>query len=128
MNTCIFTGRLTADVELKTTTNGVSVCSFTLAVKRPRQKDKTDFINFVAWRNTAEYIAKYFRKGNKMACKGALTARKYEDANGKNRTIFEVEVDEVEFCESKQDTAMGNAGIATGVNFEEVAPDDNLPF
>lgn len=102
MNTIALTGRLTSDVDLKQTPNGVSVCSFTLAVDRPGVKDTTDFINLVAWRNTAEFICKYFGKGQKMAVTGMLTSRKFQDKNGKNHVAFEVVVDRAEFCESKK--------------------------
>lgn len=84
MNSICLTGRLTDDVELKQTPSGVSVCSFTLAVKRPNVKDTTDFINCVAWRGTAEFISRYFGKGNKIEVNGVLTSRKYEDKNKKN--------------------------------------------
>lgn len=105
MNSINLIGRLTADVELKTTQSGISVCSFSIAVDRPNVKDTTDFINCVAWRSTAEFISKYFRKGNRIAVTGILTSRTYQDQNGKNRTAFEVVIDRAEFCESKQDAS-----------------------
>lgn len=126
MNTVSITGRLTADIELKATQSGVSVCSFTVAVKRPNIKDTTDFINCVAWRSTAEFISKYFRKGNKIAVTGILTSRTYQDQNGKNRTAFEVVIDRAEFCESKQDEKQEKKPDTP--NFEEVGDDDTLPF
>lgn len=101
MNNICLMGRLSADVELKQTQSGVSVCSFTLAVNRPNVKDTTDWINCVAWRGTAEFITRYFRKGNMIAITGVLTSRKHQDNNGNNRTAFEVVVDRAEFCESK---------------------------
>ena len=101
MNSIQLIGRLTADVELKQTPGGVSVCQFNLAVDRPRVKDTTDFIPCVAWRNTAEFICKYFRKGNKIALNGVLTTRKWQDQNGNNRVAYEVLAENVEFCESK---------------------------
>ena len=101
MNSIQLIGRLTADVELKQTTSGISVCQFNLAVDRPRVKDTTDFIPCVAWRNTAEFICKYFRKGNKIALNGVLTTRKWQDQNGNNRVAYEVLAENVEFCESK---------------------------
>ena len=76
MNSIQLIGRLTADVELKQTQSGVSVCQFNIAVDRPKVRDTTDFIPCVAWRNTAEFICKYFRKGNKIALNGVLTTRK----------------------------------------------------
>lgn len=124
MNSICLTGRLSADVELKQTQSGVSVCSFTLAVNRPNVKDTTDWINCVAWRGTAEFITRYFRKGNMIAITGVLTSRKYQDNNGNNRTAFEVVVDRAEFCESK-----GNDAIAQPTpDLEEMQKDDDLPF
>lgn len=126
MNKGQYTGRLTADPELKQTQGGVSVCSFTLAVKRPRVKDKTDFINFVAWRGTAEFIYRYFKKGDAMEVSGALTSRKYQDQSGNNRVAFEVECDDVSFC-----LTSGKADAAdqpqVEPHFEEIS-DGHLPF
>lgn len=124
MNSVNIIGRLTSDVELKQTTNGVSVCSFTLAVDRPNVKDTTDFINFVAWRQTAEFITRYFKKGNKIAVSGVLTSRKFQDQNGKNHVAFEVVVDRAEFCESKQ----SQNTEAEQPKFEDVDTESDLPF
>lgn len=107
MNHGSYVGRLTADPELKQTQNRIGVCSFTLAIDRPGTRDKTDFINFVAWRQTAEFICKYFRKGQKIALTGYLTSRQYEDKNGNQRTAFEVVVDRAEFVESRQKAKAG---------------------
>ena len=125
MNNINLIGRLTADVELKQTTSGLSVCQFTLAVDRPKVKDTTDFINCVAWRNTAEFISKYFKKGNKMALNGVLTTRKWQDKDGNNRVAYEVVVDNVEFCESKNETKTATSTP----NFEQInVEEDGLPF
>ena len=129
MNTVALTGRLTADIELKTTPSGVSVCTFSIAVKRPRVKDTTDFINCVAWRNTAEFMSQYFHKGDKVEITGMLTSRSFTDQSGNKRTAFEVVVDTAEFAESKV-----NAKNATTTppmpesDFAEVANDEDLPF
>lgn len=130
MNTIALMGRLTADTELKQTQNGISVCSFTLAVKRPNSKDTTDFINCVAWRNTAEFICSYFRKGNMIALNGILTSRKFQDQNGKNHVAFEVLVDRAEFCESKKkdDATPSTAEDNTEPTFDELSPYDDVPF
>lgn len=135
MNSINLIGRLTADVELKTTQSGVPVCSFTIAVKRPNVKDTTDFINCVAWRSTAEFISKYFSKGKLIALTGILTGRSYEDQNGKKRTAYEVVVERAEFCDSKADaknaTTTNDEKTATttnDANFEEIADGDDLPF
>lgn len=128
MNCICLMGRLSADVELKQTQSGVSVCSFTLAVNRPNVKDTTDWINCVAWRGTAEFITRYFRKGNMIAITGVLTSRKYQDNNGNKRTAFEVVVDRAEFCESKgNDTTAPNTEQPTP-DLEELSKDDDLPF
>lgn len=95
MNSINLVGRLTADPELKTTNSGKSVCSFTLAVSRPRVKDTTDFINVVAWNQSAEYLANYGHKGSLVAVTGVLTSRKYDDKDGNHRTAFEVVCDSV---------------------------------
>ena len=101
MNSIHLIGRLTADPEKRTTQNGVTVTSFTLAVDRPHVKNTTDFINCVAWRQTGEFVAEYFTKGRKMGVSGILTTRQYEDRNGNKRTATEVTVDQVDFCDSK---------------------------
>ena len=124
MNVISLIGRLTSDVELKQTQSGLSVCSFTVAVDRPKVKDTTDFIPCVAWRNTAEFVTKYFSKGNRIALSGVLTSRKYQDQNGANRTAFEVVVDNVEFVESKQNPI----DIKKELEFEELPDDKDLPF
>lgn len=125
MNNCNFTGRITADLELKTTQNGTSVCSFTLAVKRPRVKDTTDFINITAFKQTAEYISKYARKGTLIEVSGVLTSRKWEDKNGNKRTTFEVLVSEASILESKKDKS--SVDIEAG-DFEEIGTESDLPF
>ena len=125
MNNCNFTGRITADLELKTTQNGTSVCSFTLAVKRPRVKDTTDFINITAFKQTAEYISKYARKGTLIEVSGVLTSRKWEDKNGNKRTAYEVLVNEASILESKKDKS--SADIEAG-DFEEIGTEADLPF
>ncbi len=108
MNSICLMGRLTADPELKTTQSGVSVCSFTLAVDRGYASKggerQADFIPCVAWRQTAEFITRYFRKGQRMAVNGTLQTRKYTDREGETRTAYEVTVDAAFFCESKKTT------------------------
>lgn len=126
-------GRLTADPELKQTQSGTNVTSFTLAIDRPGTRDKTDFINFVAWRQTAEFICKYFRKGHKIALTGYLTSRQYEDKNGNKRTSFEVVVDRAEFAESKKSSDGWNVSAELPAyqnpqGFEEIPDEDDLPF
>lgn len=140
-NNITITGRLTNAPELKTTPNGVSVCSFTLAVKRPHTKDTTDFIPCQVWRQGAEYLSKYGAKGNMVAATGALTTRKWQDKDGNNRINYEVVCDSVELLESRASgeannntTASTNAPQNAPYNpyekpeFEEIADDEELPF
>lgn len=101
MNIVILTGRLTADPELKATPNGVSVCSFNLAVDRPTKDDSADFPSIVAWRETAEFASKYLNKGSKVVIRGEVRTRNYEDKDGKNRKVTEIQADRIEFADSK---------------------------
>ena len=105
LNVVAIQGRLTHDPELKTTPNGVNVCSFRIAVDRSftRQGEerKADFIDIVAWRQQAEFVSKYFQKGSLIAIEGSLQTRQYQDKNGNNRTATEVLAAEVGFCGSK---------------------------
>lgn len=131
MNSINLTGRLTADVELKQTSNGIPVCAFRLAVKRPNSKDETDFINCKAWRSSAEFVAKYFGKGSMIAVTGYLTSRSYEDKNGNKRTEYEVICDRCEFCGDKGSNATEQAQeteAAPAPKFEEIGNGDDLPF
>lgn len=113
MNQCVFMGRLTADPELRHTTAGVMVCSFALAVERDytdsNGKRQADFVNFQAWRGTAEFICKYFAKGNLIAVVGSLQTRKYEDKQGNARTAYEVVVDTVSFTGDRREDAPRSA-------------------
>ena len=120
MNRIDLIGRLTADPEKRTTQNGVTVTSFTLAVDRPHVKNTTDFINCVAWRQTGEFVAEYFTKGRKMGVSGILTTRQYEDRNGNKRTAFEVVTDQVDFCDSRSKPAEDFPVVET--------EDGDLPF
>lgn len=131
LNKVILQGRLTADPELKSTNNGVSVCSFTLAVDRSYQRGEkqTDFINCVAWRNTAEFISKYFAKGRMMIACGELQVRKYTAQDGQNRYAVEVVVNDVNFGgdKEKQDR-QAETYAEPGEGFEEIVSDEELPF
>lgn len=104
MNSISIIGRLTADPELRKTQSGIPVASFTLAVDRPRVKETTDFFNCVAWRQTGEFVARYFTKGRKMGVTGSMQSRRYEDKEGNKRTVWELVVDHVDFCDSKKNT------------------------
>lgn len=136
LNKVILGGRLTSDVELKQTQSGVSVCSFAIAVNRKYGKDgeqKADFHDCVAWRGTAEFISKYFRKGSSICIVGALETRIWTDKDGNKRKAVEVNVDEAYFVDSKADEQGGSNYIPdaykpTEANFEDVDEDDPLPF
>lgn len=102
MNNIIIKGRLTKDPELRNTQSGTSVCTVNVAVDRPYSKDKeTDFFTVVLWRQTAEFVSKYFSKGQEILVQGEMQSRKYEDKEGNNRIAWEIKADRVEFCGSK---------------------------
>lgn len=142
LNKVILGGRLTSDVELKQTQSGVSVCTFSVAVNRKYSKDgaqDTDFINCTAWRNTAEFIAKYFKKGSSICITGSIQVRSWEDTNGNKRYATDVVADEAMFVDSKNDAQGTIASAPTNyipdaykssqtTNFEAVESGDNLPF
>jgi single-strand DNA-binding protein len=132
MNTINLIGRCTNIPELKTTNNGVSVTSFTLAVDRtytPKGQEKqTDFIPCVAWRSTAEFISKHFRKGQRIAVKGELQSRQYTANDGSQRKVLEVIVDGAFFCENKGEPSIETAAAMNNNQFEEVISDEDLPF
>ena len=149
LNKVILIGNLTADPELKQTPNGVSVASFSIAVQRrfanrnDAQAQTADFINIVAWRQSAEFICRYFKKGRPICIVGSIQSRSWQDAQGNKRYATEVVVDEASFVDSKPD---GNSGAgqsqyvpdsygapsfesgASALKFEEAGDDDNLPF
>ena len=135
-NLVVLTGRLTADPELKTTTNGIPVTTFSIAVNRnyrAGEEQQTDCINTVAWRQRAEFITKYFKKGSLIGIEGSIQTRRYQDKNGNNRTIFEVVVNNAQFVESKRDGAATNEPAsysnADASDFAEIGGmDDDLPF
>lgn len=106
-NKVILGGRLTADPELKTTTTGTPVTSFSVAVNRKYtpegQQPQADFINVVAWRQQAEFVSRYFRKGSSICVVGSLQTRSYTDRDGQKRTVTEVVADEVNFVDSKSE-------------------------
>lgn len=135
LNTVILHGRFVEKPELKTTQNGKSVTSFSLAVPRDYKKDGqeiTDFLTCVAWGATAEFAAKYFGKGSAAIVRGSIETRKYEDKNGNKRTATEIKVDNLYFGESKKKDTDGNsdAGGAPEAfrDVPDVEVDDDLPF
>ncbi|WP_099203779.1 single-stranded DNA-binding protein [Scatolibacter rhodanostii] len=148
LNVAVIMGRLVADPELRHTPNDVAVTTFTLAVDRSFSKAGTerqaDFIDVVAWRNTAEFVCKYFQKGRMMAVNGSIQTRTYTDKDGNKRKAFEIVASDVNFADSKRDSAGGSdfapkttpafsepaSAYSSGSNedFEEIQGDDDLPF
>ncbi len=129
MNNICITGRLTSAPEIKKTTSGVSVCSVSIAVDRDYKvngEKATDFIPCIFWRGTAEFVGKYFSKGDMIAVVGSLESRKYKDKDGNNRTVWEVKADKVNFCGSKKEVSQENTQTFEDVS-EEIS-DDTLPF
>jgi single-strand DNA-binding protein len=153
-NKVILIGNLTADPELKQTPNGISVCRFTLAVNRrfvsrnnsgDQNQQTADFITVVAWKQSAEFVVKYFRKGRPILVCGQIQSRSWTDQNGQKHYATEVVADEVTFVENKGDgasqggnaqytpdayatPAYNNQGDNAHGGFEEIQNDDNLPF
>lgn len=125
MNKAILIGRLTNDITLKTTANGVQVCSFTLAVDRRFKNQsgerETDFIQCVAWRKTAEFIANFFGKGSRIAVCGAIQTRTWDDEQGTRHYVTEVIIDEAYFCDSKKAVSEATA-TAKDIGQEAVDP------
>ena len=148
LNVVALLGRLTADPELRQTPQGVSVTTFTLAVNRSYVKQgeqrQADFIDIVAWRGTAEFICKYFKKGQMMAVNGSIQTRTYQDKNGNNRKAFEILADNVYFADSKgsaggsfgEDSSRGTFPTTEPVSysagdesdFAVIDDDEDLPF
>ena len=149
LNKVVLAGRMTADPELKQTPSGVSVLSFTIAVNRSyvsknsdQGERQADFINVVAWRNTAEFISKYFRKGSAICVSGSIQTRSWQDQQGQRRYATEVVADEAMFVDSRNEGGAGGSytpdaygaapsfstPAAAAPNFEELKADDDLPF
>ena len=128
INKVIMTGRLTADPELRKTQDGVSVTAFSLAINK--SKDKAEFFNFVAWRATAEFICKYFHKGDGMEVVGKLTYRTVEK-DGVKRTFYEIICEDVGFAVGGRKEPKNEAPqftTADTTHFEELADDEGLPW
>ncbi len=157
LNIAVLMGRLVADPELRHTPNDIAVTSFTIAVERSYVKAgaerQADFIDIVAWRSTAEFVCKYFRKGQMIAVQGSIQTRSYTDSQGVKRKAFEIVADNVHFADSKRDNNPGGSTSFNNYNnygeqsrqespaapapaytsgntgdFEEIITDDDLPF
>lgn len=128
LNKVILGGRVSSDVELKQTVGGVSVCSFSLAVNRRPARDGTagaDFFNVVAWRQTAEFVSKYFSKGSAICVIGSLQKRFWNDQRGVKHTETDIIADEVYFVDGK--AAPGDVSFSAP-RFESISADDDVPF
>ena len=138
LNSVCLMGRLTADPELKSTQLGVSVCNFRIAVDRtytPKGQEKqTNFINIITWRSTAEFVSRYFRKGQLVAVQGSIQTSQYTDRDGNKRTTFDVVADNVFFAEKKAESGETKQGAGYDHSpdiqgdFEEIISPDELPF
>ena len=143
LNVVVLSGRLTQDPELKTTPNGISVCSFSIAVERrfkSGEERQSDFINIVTWRSSAEFVSKYLKKGQMIAIRGSIQTRRYQDKDGNNRTAFEVVADDVQFADFARregDSAPAAAPAATPASYSNASAgdftsiddvDEDLPF
>lgn len=137
MNKVVLMGRLTADPELRQTQSGVSVCRFTVAVDRPfadkaTGKREADFISCIAWRQTAEFVSRYFNKGKMIALEGSLRTGSYTDKNHSDVTHYTTDViaDKVEFCGDKSQQNQQTAAQVYGdlSDFEEVLSEGDVPF
>ncbi len=145
LNCAAIMGRLTADPELKKTATGTSVISFTVAVDRNFVKQgeerQADFIDVVAWRQTAEFVSKYFHRGSMIAVNGSIQTRNWEDKNGNKRKSTEIIADNVSFCGSRNETGTGapvgapvfnepapSYSTADEGDFREIPDEDDLPF
>lgn len=143
INSVVLMGRLTFDPELRTTPSGVSVVQFQVAVDRNFQRQgeerKTDFIDVTAWRQTAEFISRYFRKGSMIAVEGSIQTDNFTDNSGNKRKSVRVVANNVSFCGSKAESAVNtnpaysqpapSYASADNSDFEEIVDDDeDLPF
>lgn len=133
LNQVVLMGRLTRDPELRRTGSGVPVASFSLAVERDRKSENSpsvDFIDCVAWRNTAEFLSKYFSKGRMAVVSGRLQVRSWQDAETRTRKSVEVAVDTVYFGDSKKEkSGVDVPGPAVGPSaYALLEDDDELPF
>lgn len=135
INCVVLMGRITRPLELKKTQNGKSVVQFSIAVDRKYQKQGeeriTDFFNLVAWGSTAEFITKWFDKGDMIAVTGEIQSRNYEDKNGNKHTAVEILVDTVSFCGSKTENTQKNNASQALLTPSNIGVDedlDDLPF
>ena len=131
MNTVQIIGRLTADPELRHTQSGTACTRLNVAVDRrvkQGEEKQTDFITVVAWQQRAEFICKYFSKGQRIALTGSIRTGNYTDKDGNKRNTFEVWAENVEFCDSKNSQKTDTKSIEVENTFEQMPDDKDLPF
>ena len=133
MNVIVLTGHIASDVELKSTKNGIFVCRFRLAVNRPGAKGKTDFFDVSCWRQTAQFVSQYFKKGKRIEVEGTLTTREWIDKEERRHTAYEIQAKEVCFGEkadSDKNSPPLQEPVAEAEPLEELSPEDDiaLPF
>lgn len=129
MNKMIIKGRMARDPELKTTNSGKSVCNFSVAVNRNFDRELVDFFECIAWNKKAEFICKHFIKGKEILIDGKMRSRRYTDKNGNNRIVWELMVDEVDFCGNKNqnNNNVQNDNTET-ISADEIDDIDDIPF
>ena len=132
LNVVAIMGRLAADPQMRQTQAGKSVCSFRIACDRGRKdangQNQTDWLDVVAWDNTAIFVEKYFPKGSMIAVTGRLQSRNYQDKNGNNRTAIEIVANQVSFCgEKKQDAKSFRPANENALNFAQGGNDEFVP-
>ena len=137
LNHIVLMGRMVKDPELKQTQSGVSVCNFTIAVDRDYKNGDekvADFVDCVVWRNSADFVSKYMKKGRMVVVSGSLQSRKWQDKEGNNRTSWEVQAQNVYFADSKKDGDSNSSGgsstpASPDVTYDDLGDDDGqLPF
>ena len=130
INNIVIMGRLTKDAEERKTNSGKTVCGFCVAVDDRFDREKTHFIDVIAWNNTAEFVCKYFHKGSMIAVQCRLTTRMWEDKNGSKHKAVEIVADEVSFCGDKKSDTSHPADVTPPTDVEDYKdiPVDDLPF
>lgn len=129
MNVAIIMGRMVRDVELRQLQDGTAVCEFTIAVNRQYNRDKADFIGCKAFRQTAEFIAKYFHKGDMIAVKGSIEVDEWTDKEDKKQHKTKINVENVEFAGGKKETTTATADTNAFGAFDTAdTKESNLPF
>ena len=130
INNVVIMGRLTKDVEERTTSTGKKVCSFCVALNDNFDKEKTHYLDVIAWNKTAEFVCTYFRKGSMIAVQGRLATRTWEDKNGSKHKAVEIVADNVSFCGDKKESSNASVDVPapTDAEYRDIPDDEALPF